>query len=743
MKHDEIMEKKVWRNMGLTDEDFARIQSLLGRDPTYVEIGLFAAMWSEHCSYKHSKAELKKLPTKGEQVIQGPGENAGIVDIGDGMAIAFKMESHNHPTAVEPYHGAATGAGGIIRDCFTMGARPIALVNSVRFGDLSDAHNRYLFDGAISGIADYGNKMGVPTLAGEARFAPVYSTNPLVNAMCVASVRHEDIRRGVASGVGNAVMVIGAKTGRDGIHGAAFASEEFGEDSEVTPPTVQVGDPFMEKKLLEATLELFAKGIVIGMQDLGAAGLTSSSSEMASREGNGIELDMQKVPRRESGMTPYEIMLSETQERMLMVIEPQRIAEAEAVLRKWDLDGNVIGKVTDDGYLRIKDGTEIVAEVPARLLADEAPMVIADYREPAYIAELAAYDMLSLPEPEDYAEAFFTVLQSPNVASKEWIYSQFDQTAGGNTVITPGCDAGVVRIAGTDKAVAMATDCNGRKVYLNPYRGAKLAVAETALNIACSGAKPLGLTNCLNFGSPEKPEIFYTFKEALRGMSEAAIALNTPVTGGNVSLYNETDGKAIYPTPSIGMVGLLEKASNAIGSGFQTAGDAIFLVGEYGRMLGGTEYLAAVHGLIAGEIPDVNLRTAASLNEFLVKSASQQLIQSAHDISDGGLITALAEKAAQSQLGCKVEISLPGNRADRILFNEDPSRVLISVKEENVEEMQKLAASLTLPVYRLGTVGGEDFSLKVNNLRLKFPVREILEKWREAIPCIMSQSRIS
>jgi phosphoribosylformylglycinamidine synthase len=741
MKTVDIEKNKVWREMGLSDIDYDKICGLLGRKPTYPEVGIFSVMWSEHCSYKHSKPELKKLPTSGSQVIQGPGENAGIVDIGDNQAIVFKMESHNHPSAIEPYQGAATGVGGIVRDVFTMGARPIALLNSLRFGSLDDSHVRYLFDGVVAGIAGYGNCLGIPTVAGEVFFSDSYKGNPLVNAMCVGLVNHEDIRLGAASGVGNAVMLIGAKTGRDGIHGATFASEELSEESEAKRPSVQVGDPFMEKLLIEACLELFEKKIVIGMQDLGAAGLTSSAAEMASREGNGIELDVSKVPLREKGMTPYEIMLSESQERMLLIVDPSRISEVEEILTKWGLDATVVGKVTDDGYLRVKYGEEVVANVSAKMLAEEAPVVNAEYKRPSYIDEARKFDVEKLTKPTDMEKTFIDVISSLNVSSKEWVYKQYDHMVRTNTVVLPGSDAAVIRIKGTNKGVALTADCNPRLVYLDPFEGGKAAVAEAARNIACSGATPLAITNCLNFGNPEKPEIFYTFKTALEGMGEACTMLNTPVTGGNVSFYNETSGSAVYPTPSIGMVGLIDDVTKAVSSSFKNVGDTVLLLGEYGSNIGGSEYLHTIHNKVSGKVPELDLELEKRLQSTLIKLADERLLESAHDISEGGLVCALAEKAIPNELGCEIEISQPLEREDLVLFNEEPSRVIISVKPQKVQEVMKVAGENSIPVYSLGKVEKDKFNLKINNIQIDLPIKEIEQLWREAISCKMQQSQ--
>ncbi len=736
----DIEKNKIWREMGLSDVDYNRICDLLGRKPSYPEVGIFSVMWSEHCSYKHSKPELKKLPTEGPQVLQGPGENAGIVDIGDNQAIVFKMESHNHPSAIEPYQGAATGVGGIVRDVFTMGARPIASLNSLRFGKIDDPHVRYLLSGVVAGIAGYGNCLGIPTVGGEVFFDDSYKGNPLVNAMAVGLVNHEDIRLGVASGVGNAVMLIGAKTGRDGIHGATFASVELSEESTAKRSSVQVGDPFMEKLLIEACLELIKANVVVGMQDLGAAGLTSSAAEMASSEGNGIDLDVAKVPLREKGMSPYEIMLSESQERMLVIVEPSNIPEVEKILKKWDLDATVIGQVTDDGILRVRYGDEVVANISATLLADEAPIVHAAASRPAYLDQVQAWTVDQIAEPEDLTKAFLQVLASPNVASKEWVYRQYDHMVRTNTVVLPGSDAAVIRIKGTPKGVALSADCNPRHVYLNPYEGGKAAVAEAARNVACSGAVPLAITNCLNFGNPEKPEIFYTFKEALRGMGDACLALNTPVTGGNVSFYNETNGKAVFPTPTIGMVGLLENIDDVITSAVKEEGDQILLIGEYGYELGGSEYLATVHNQTTGNPPLVDLDVEARLQKFLVQAAKEQLLNSAHDVSDGGLITTLAEKAIAGGKGLNVCINVPGQRRDVLLFNESHSRVVVS--SHLVENVFELAASYQLPVYKLGTVEGSDFSVTVNDTSIHLPLADLAECWKESIGCYMNQQQI-
>lgn len=552
---EQIKQEKIYQQMGLSDEEFAMIEKILGRTPNYTETGLFSVMWSEHCSYKNSKPVLKKFPTTGEKVLQGPGEGAGIVDIGDGQAVVFKIESHNHPSAIEPYQGAATGVGGIIRDVFSMGARPIALLNSLRFGELDSARVRYLFKEVVAGIAGYGNCIGIPTVGGEVQFDPCYEGNPLVNAMCVGLIDHKDIKKGQAHGLGNTVMYVGAKTGRDGIHGATFASEELTEQSDEKRPAVQVGDPFMEKLLLEACLELVQSDALVGIQDMGAAGLASSSSEMASKAGMGIELNLDLVPQRETGMTAYEMMLSESQERMLIVVKKGREQEIKDLFAKYDLECVAIGKVTDDKQFRLLHKGEVVADIPVDALAEDAPVYHKPSKEPAYFAEFQAMDH-EVPQVDNLKETLLQLLSQPTIASKEWVYEQYDYMVRTNTVVSPGSDAAVTRIRGTRKALAMTTDCNARYVYLDPETGGKIAVAEAARNIICSGAEPLAITDNLNFGNPEKPEVFWQIEKAADGISEACRVLETPVIGGNVSLYNETSGTAIYPTPVIGMVGL-------------------------------------------------------------------------------------------------------------------------------------------------------------------------------------------
>ncbi|MGF7186073.1 phosphoribosylformylglycinamidine synthase [Desulfitispora alkaliphila] len=733
------MAKPAWEEMGLIQSEYDKIVELLGREPNYTEIGLFSVMWSEHCSYKHSKPVLGMFPTTGEQVLQGPGENAGIVDIGDGQAVVFKIESHNSPTAVEPYQGAATGVGGIIRDVFTMGARPIGLLNSLRFGQLDNPRVRYLFDGAVAGISAYGNCIGVPTVGGEVYFNKCYEGNPLVNAMCVGLIKHDEIARGVASGVGNSVMVVGATTGRDGIHGATFSSEELSDDSEKKRPEVQAGDPFMEKLLLEACLELIKNDLVVGMQDMGAAGLTSSSCEMASRAGTGLEIDVTLVPQREEGMTPYEILLSESQERMLLIPKKGSEDKVQEIFKKWGLNAVVVGKVTDDGLLRIKEGDKVAAEVPALALTEECPIYHPEAKKPSYIDEMKNVDLEAYgketAETGDCNEILLNLLASPTIASKEWVYKQYDYTAGTNTVVCPGSDAGVLRIKGTNKGIAMSTDCNSRYVYLNPEVGGKIAIAEAARNVVCSGAKPLAVTDCLNFGNPEKPEIFWQFKNAVKGMSEACEVLNTPVIGGNVSLYNESAKGAIYPTPTVGIVGLIEDIDKRVTSEFKQEGDVIVLLGETKKELGGSEYLSVVHDLEAGKTPELDLDVEKALQQLCLDAIGQGLVNSAHDCAEGGLAVAIAESCIDGKVGAKVSVEAGTNDLTPIelLFSESQSRIVLSVKPESVSKLKELAAATKIAFAELGTVGGDELIIEPGNIKL--PVEKIEKTWREAIEC--------
>ena len=609
-------DKATLERHGLSDEEYQRVLKALGRVPTLTELGIFSVMWSEHCSYKSSRVHLRNLPTTGPRVLQGPGENAGAVDIGDGLAAVFKIESHNHPSFIEPYQGAATGVGGIIRDIFTMGARPIALMNSLRFGELDDPRVRRNLEGVVAGIAGYGNSIGIPTIGGEIAFEDGYAGNPLVNVFCLGIAKATEIIKGEAKGTGNAVYYVGSKTGRDGIHGATMASAEFDEHSAEKRPAVQVGDPFMEKLLLEACLEVMKTDALIGIQDMGAAGLTCSTCEMGARGGAGIDIDVARVPQRETGMTPYEIMLSESQERMLLVVKRGREREVEEIFDKWDLHAAHIGEVTDDGLMRVRDHGQVVAEIATGALTDDAPVYRRPMQTPAYLEDV---QRLSLPESPviSNADAFRALLASPVIASKRWVYRQYDHMVRTNTLVLPGMGAGVVRVKGTARALALSVDGNGRYCYLDPYRGAMLAVAEAARNVACAGGEPIGATNCLNFGNPERPEIMWQFGRAVEGITAACKALDLPITGGNVSLYNETDGKAIYPTPVLGVVGLIENASLVVGRGFQNTGAAIVLLGGTRHELGGSEYLKVAQRVVAGMPPDVDLAAEKALQRLL------------------------------------------------------------------------------------------------------------------------------
>ena len=732
-----MSKKPFWQEQGLTAEEYELIKKMIGKEPNELELGMYGVMWSEHCSYKNSRAVLKTFPTKGPHVLQGPGENAGIIDIGDEKAIVMKIESHNHPSAIEPYQGAATGVGGIVRDIFAMGARPIALLNSLRFGDPSDARVRHLFGGVVSGISGYGNCLGIPDVGGEVYFHDCYNGNPLVNAMCVGVIDPAKIAKGIAKGAGNAVMLVGARTGRDGMKGASFASEELSEKSVENRPAVQVGDPFMEKLLLEACLEVIADGEIIGLQDLGAAGLTSASCEMASRGDSGIVIDVLKVPRRETGMKPWEVMLSESQERMLLVVEPAKVARVSEIFAKWDLTAVQIGVVTDDGMLTIKEGDQVVASVPAKTLADDAPIYFRETKEPDYFAECQAFLAGNLAEPGDFGDVLLKLLASPNIASKAWVYEQYDHMVGTDTSVRPGSDAAVMRLKGSKKGIALSTDCNSRYVYLNPRRGGAIAVAEAARNVSCCGAKPLAVTDCLNFGNPEKPEIYWQFKNAVEGMSEACIALGTPVISGNVSFYNEINGVGIYPTPTVGMVGVLDDIDCRVTSCFKQEGDVVVLVGSTKDEIGASEYLKVVHGLDTGNVPQLDLVREKALQELLQQAAAEKLLASAHDCAEGGLAVALAECCIEGGLGARIDLASEV-RVPSLLFGETQSRVIVSLNEDGVNRLVDLATQKGLPCTILGRVGGENLTIACYCKELvNLTVDEISKAWREAIPCMM------
>ena len=727
--------KELALSHGLTAEEYDRIIRRLGREPSFTELGLFSALWSEHCAYKHSRVFLRGLPTQAPHVLQGPGENAGIVDLGDGLALTFKIESHNHPSFIEPFQGAATGVGGILRDIFTMGARPIAVLDSLRFADPRDAKARRLLEGVVSGISWYGNCFGVPNLGGEVGFAPEYAGNPLVNAMAVGLVPRDRIFRARAEGVGNPVFYVGAKTGRDGIHGATMASATFDEGAEERRPTVQVGDPFTEKLLLEACLEAMATGAVLGIQDMGAAGLACACSEMPARAGTGMEVDLDRVPQRERNMTPYEIMLSESQERMLLVSARGREDEIRAVFAKWELDAVEIGRVTGDGMLRARMHGEVVAEVPVKALADEAPVYEKPVARPDWQDALEAFDPLTLP-PVPSERALLALLATPAIASKLWVYRQYDTQVGINSLVLPGSDAGVLRIKGTPKGVAVTTDCNARQVYLDPRRGAAMAVAEAARNLSVSGARPLGLTDCLNFGSPERPEILWQFKEAVAGIAEACRALDIPVVGGNVSFYNETLGQAILPTPVIGMAGLLEDVEARATQWFQQEGDRIALIGPDAVSLGGSEYLWALHRRAAGRLAPLDLGLERRVQEACRASIGARLLRSAHDCAEGGLAVALAEACVTgpAALGAAVELPAAGEREDLALFGEGPSRVVVSVPAAAARAFEALVGEFAVPWRWIGRVQGERLMIQRDGqVALDVAVDRLDNEWRSGL----------
>jgi phosphoribosylformylglycinamidine synthase subunit PurL len=699
---------------GLTSEEYDLIIRRLGREPTFTELGLFSSLWSEHCAYKHSRVFLRTLPTRGDHVLQGPGENAGIVDLGDDWALAFKIESHNHPSFIEPFQGAATGVGGILRDIFTMGARPIAVLDSLRFGEPEDARTRRLVADVVSGISWYGNCFGVPNLGGEVGFAPEYSGNPLVNAMAVGLVRKGRIFRARAEGVGNPVFYVGSKTGRDGIHGATMASATFDEGAEERRPTVQVGDPFTEKLLLEACLEAMATGAIVGIQDMGAAGLACACSEMPARAGTGMEVELSQVPQRETGMTPYEIMLSESQERMLLVAAKGREAEIRDIFARWELDAVQIGTVTADGILRVKSRGTVVAEVPVKALADEAPVYEKPTARPEWQDALARFDPLSVPESKDPTSVLLALLASPGIASKEWVYRQYDQQVGINTLVMPGSDAGVLRLKGTRKGIALTTDCNARFVYLDARLGAAMAVAEAARNVSVSGARPVGLTDCLNFGSPERPEILWQFKEAVAGIGDACRALQIPVVGGNVSFYNETLGQAILPTPVIGMAGVLDDVDGRCTQWFEPGGDRIALLGPDAVSLGGSEYLWTLHHRVAGKLAPLDLDLERAVQEACRAAIGARLVRSAHDCAEGGLAVTLAEGCMTGPSPVGAEVDLPsGGPLPLLLFGEGPSRVVVSVPAEAERHFEQLMGEFAMPWRWIGKAGGDRLVIRV------------------------------
>ena len=761
--------------VGLSLDEYRFFVHRLGRQPNKVELGMAGAMWSEHCGYKHSRPLLGRFPTIGLHVLQGPGENAGVVDLGDGWAAALKIESHNHPSAVEPVQGAATGVGGIVRDVFTLGARPVALLNSLRFGPLSEPRNRYLFGGVVAGIGGYGNCIGVPTVGGEIYFDPSYSANPLVNAMCVGLLRTDRLTRAQAVGAGNPVLLVGADTGRDGIRGAVFASDTLADDSLADRPAVQVGNPFLEKCLMEACLEVLDRGIVVGMQDLGAAGLTSSSVECAARAGSGIEIELAHVARREQGMNAYEVMLSESQERMLVIVERGREAEAREVFARWGLHSDVIGQVTADGMVRVYDHGVLAAEVPARLLADEVPIRrVQGQPDPALQAlQNPRWQAILPPEPETpgtcYHRTLLDLLASPNIASKERVYRTYDHTIGTSTVFQPGqADAAVMRIKGTSRAIALTTDCCGRYCWLDPYRGGVHAVAEAARNLSCVGAEPLAVTDCLNFGSPENPHIFWQMEQAVNGMADACRALGVPVVSGNVSLYNETNGVAVMPTPVVGMLGLIEHVERRAGMGLReglvigllaprpsplstskatdmdtdtatgtdTAGTDRTDRTDGSHLLGASQYVETCIGLKVGRPPEVDLQAERAVQSVCRQAIRGGLLDVAHDCSDGGLAVALAEMCIAGGVGAHVhldelEASYPHVRSDVLLFAELPSRIVVALPARRWAKLEALASSQGAHLYRLGTSGGHDLRVKRGGrVLLEVPLSDMENAWK-------------
>lgn len=722
--------KKILEENDLTESEYKKIVETLKREPNDVELGLYSAMWSEHCSYKSSKPVLSIFPTQAEWVLFGPGENAGAIDIGEGLAMMMKIESHNHPSAVEPFHGAATGSGGVVRDILAMGARPVALLGSLRFGNFEDSHVKYLVEEAAKGLAFYGNSIEVPTVGGETYFLDSYLGNPLVNAMCVGLAKKEDIVVAVAEGEDSIVILAGEKTGRDGVGSASFASRELeGEEKEIEHPPIPQGNPFLEKKLIEACLEIVKKGLVLGMQDLGAAGLVSSTCEMASKGNCGIELDLSLVPRKEKGITPREIMLSETQERMLIIAKKGKEDEIGKIFNKWGIEYTVIGKVTSDGILRLKEGEKIVGEVPARSLAEDVPIRYYQGKIPAKLKEIQELKLENIPQPEDYNQALLKILASPNICSKEWVYKDNKKISveGTEVVLFPGDDAGILKIKGSKRGIAFTTDGNGRYCYLDPFVGGKIAVAEAARNLSCKGALPRGVTDNLNFGNPEKEEIFWQLEESVKGISEACEALEVPVISGNVSLNNESNGEAIYPTPIIGMAGIIEYCDQFCTMSFKNEGDLIVLIGENKEEIGGSEYLKVFHDLEKGLPPQIDLSLEKSVQDACRESIQAGILSSAHDCADGGLTVTLAECCITGNKGAKVEINNNNIRNDALLFGETQSRIVVSLPEKNLDSLKDIANKYEVPIQILGKVEGD--SLKINNL-IDIEVGQLKKAWK-------------
>ena len=729
-----MIDQKILDNHNLTRDEYGLIVKLIGREPNLTELGVFSAMWSEHCSYKSSKFYLKQLPTKGKNVVQGPGENAGIIDIGDGQVIVFKIESHNHPSFIEPFQGAATGVGGILRDIFTMGARPIALLDSLRFGPLASPKNRSVMDGVVSGISSYGNSIGVPTVGGDVYFNNCYSLNPLVNVFCLGIAKKDKIFYAKAEGIGNRVLYVGSKTGRDGIHGATMASQEFGEEIEHKRPNVQVGDPFKEKLLLEACLEVMDKTLIVGIQDMGAAGLTCSISEMPAKSGTGIEINLDLVPQREEGMTPYEILLSESQERMLIVAKPEKVKEVKDVFAKWDLDAVEIGKVIEGGQMRVGFHAEIVVDIPVSAIVDLCPIYERPYAAPAQPKK--EIHIREIPIPEDFNKILMNLVASPTIANKEWVFRQYDHMVQTNTILLPGADASVLRIKDSKKALAMTLDGNSLYAHLNPKAGGIIAVAEACRNLACVGARPVGVTNCLNFGNPEKPEVMGQFKEVVEGISEACKAFEIPVTGGNVSFYNDTEGVSIYPTPVLGIVGLIKDINKVVTPGFKEEGDAVVLLGENKEELGGSEYLKIQFGREDGNPPAINLAKEKAVQELCLEAAEAGFLESAHDLSEGGLAVCAAECGFFSGkiIGCELDLNDEW-RPDALLFGETQSRILVTAKSSKLKKLLALAGKKGVKAAAIGKVGGKKIRISLKGKALvNVPVEEVYKEWKEAIP---------
>ena len=717
---------ELLHEVALTEAEYGRIVRLLGREPNHVELGIFGAMWSEHCSYKTSKPLLQGFPTAGPGVLQGPGENAGAIDVGDGWAVVFKIESHNHPSAIEPHAGAATGVGGILRDVFTMGAFPIATLNSLRFGPLHEAHNRHLFNGVVAGIGDYGNCFGVPTVGGEIYFEDCYTENPLVNAMAVGLIRKDRLMRARAEGRGNLVMLVGADTGRDGIHGATFASVELDAGSEARRPAVQVGNPFLEKLLMEACMELIEKELVVGMQDLGAAGLTSSSVESAYKGGAGIEIDVAEVSRREQGMGAYEVMLSESQERMLIIVEPDKQVHVNRVFRKYDLHADVIGEVTDTGRLVVREGDKVEADIPLRLLIDEVPL-----RHPEVIPPPAAEPVTIETGGVSVDQAFRQLVASPNLGSRRSVYRTYDHQVQNNTVVLPGGDAAVVRIKGTRRAIALSTDGNGRYCHLNPRLGAAIAVAESGRNVVATGARPVAITDCLNFGNPEKPEVYWQLKESVEGMAEACRQLDVPVVSGNVSLYNDTSGVSVWPTPVVGMVGVIDDISHVSRAGFQAAGDVVLLIGHTLRELGGSEYASTCLGMIAGQPPKLDFELERRTWRAILEMIREGVLRSAHDVADGGFAVAVAESCLIGGVGVTCDrVQAEGLDTAGSLFSESQSRFVVSCAPGGLDRLQDIAREHRVEAHVLGRVGGDSISI---GTWIKEPLAEVRRLWESAL----------